>query len=66
MTYMPALPAPENGDVPVYQDGEWTVGPGGVADAVTSTTISEIITLTQGEYDALPEPDPTVLYVVTE
>lgn len=36
-----------------------------VAAAVTSTTINEIVSITQAAYDLLSPPDPAILYVIT-
>ena len=36
-----------------------------VAGAVTSTTINEIVSLSQAAYDLLSPPDPAILYVIT-
>jgi hypothetical protein len=36
-----------------------------VEDAVTSTTINEIVSITQAAYDLLSPPDPAILYVIT-
>lgn len=50
------------GDVLAFDGSEWV--PDG--DAVRSESVSNIETLTQAEYDAIPVPDPATLYVVTD
>jgi hypothetical protein len=38
----------------------------GLADAVIGDGITDVVALTQAEYDALGTPDPTTLYVITD
>ena len=42
------------------------VTPGGAAETVTSSTVRQIVVLTQAQYDALTTPESTTLYVITE
>lgn len=36
-----------------------------IADTVTSSTVDNIVVLTQSAYDALGTPDPTTLYFIS-
>lgn len=37
-----------------------------LSQPVTSSTADHIVTLTQAEYDGLPEKDPRTIYLVVE
>lgn len=39
-------------------------GCGAPTDVVTSTDVTDIVVLTQAEYDALDPPDESTLYVI--
>lgn len=39
---------------------------GALDDYVQSETVSNIVTLTQAEYDAIGSPDPETLYIIEE
>lgn len=74
-THLDLSTAPRSGTAPVTHDELDTAlaGAGGLtgdqqaklAAAVTSQTVTAIVTLTQAEYDGLT-PDPDTLYVVVE
>lgn len=42
------------------------VTPADDAETVTSSTVRQIVVLTQAQYDALTTPESTTLYVITE
>jgi hypothetical protein len=48
------------GDVLAFDGSEWVSD----SDAVRSTTVSNIVTLTQAQYDDITTPDSATLYVI--